>query len=278
MIWSQCFTVWNFAAKSKRDVISPPRVAELLQELAANRLIDLYEVESGDKEVLQILQWQERVRDKVKEKWPPNPAAAQKLQQHSGDLPRDSATPPPPVKKLHAPSPSPRSIAQNQSPTPAGCVSAIEDLISDREEAKRLICTLILKGKDPARPWNHEAMHGLEDQLPIPLREIKLIAWFHGQLADDTVHELKVRRRSEGTLMPNWSDEVTRAEAFRKKIGGAGANGTLEKKEPARWREFFWWKYGQEIVLPEHFAQLPGDQLKEWKAEFSQFEAEVAAP
>ncbi|MEO6971535.1 MAG: hypothetical protein ABI217_11640, partial [Chthoniobacterales bacterium] len=138
------------------------------------------------------------------------------------------------------------------------------------EEAKKLICKLILKGKGPARPWSHDAMEGLGRQLPIPSREIQLVAWFHRLPNDDTEHALKVRRQSEGSLMQNWSDEVTRAAAYRKKIGADPES--LQKKDPALWREFFRWKYGPQCRLPRMFSDLGFDQQKEWKREYETFD------
>lgn len=143
------------------------------------------------------------------------------------------------------------------------------DAISQFDEAKRIICSEILNGKDPARPWSYEADAALSRILPLPWREIKLIAWFHGLTADESVHALKVRRQSESSLLANWSDEVTRAAAYRKRVG-AGRPPT--KKEPTRWGEFFQWKYGNEIRLPAKFADLDRDQQREFETEHEDWE------
>lgn len=149
------------------------------------------------------------------------------------------------------------------------------DSISDRDEAKRLICQLILGGKNPDRPWSYEAESALARLLPIPLREIKLIAWFHGLEADDAVHEIKVRRRSEATLLSNWSDEVTRATGFRKK-NHAISPPNSRKKEPPRWREFYrWHNSNPEMVFPASFWDLPESERKNYDRDFENFAAAV---
>jgi hypothetical protein len=279
VLWANCFAVWNFEHPRKPDNVTLQQVAEMLQQLAAAELIDVYTDEETGKTVLQIEQWQERIREKVKEKWPAKKAVAKKLQQPSGEVAGSCRKNPP-----SSSSSSSSSSSDNQTPTPpAGDLGASEranDLVEDEAEAKRLICELILGGKkDPRRPWSYQAQSALSEQLPIPLREIKLIAWFHSLPKDEAVHELKVRRQSEGTLLPNWSDEVTRAAAYRKKIG-AGRNGSSAKKDPPRWREFFQWKYanegGGEFHLPERFDMLGADQKQEWELDHERFEREVA--
>lgn len=165
------------------------------------------------------------------------------------------------------------------SPSPGACES---DSISVAEQAKRLICELILKGKDPTRPWSYEAMEALSRQLPIPMSEIRELAWFHSQLDDEKTHELKVRRKSESSLLSHWSDEVTRSVAYRKKIGVRLDNDppALLKKDPAFWREFFLDKYGCEgpVYLPGSFWDLPLDQRMEWEKEHAEWEREHPMP
>lgn len=67
------FATWN--ALHRDNPVDLQQVERMLQQLAASQLIEVYE--AGDKSVIQITQWQERVRDGCKEKWPANP----KLQQ-----------------------------------------------------------------------------------------------------------------------------------------------------------------------------------------------------
>lgn len=124
-------------------------------------------------------------------------------------------------------------------------------------------------------------MDYLTQHLPVPEEEWRAVEWFHGLAPDDTIQELKNRRQSETTLWQFWQDEVTRAHAYRRKVKGivhGGVNGALsEKKEPARWREFFRWKYGPEVRLTPTFAALPRDQREEWEREHEEFDRAVAA-
>lgn len=152
---------------------------------------------------------------------------------------------------------------------------------SNPESAKLLICKHIFPGKDPGRPWSNEAMHNLASNLPIPMHEILIIGRAHRVAKEQDPEGKHFRpRQSEIGLCEHWSDEVTRSESFLKKIG-AGSNGAvLAKKEPARWREFFQWKYRETgpVRLPERFDQLPADQRKEWEADHEAWEkAEGAA-
>lgn len=68
VLWGQCFAVWN--EQNPQKTIKLQQVAGLLQQLAADcaQLIDRYE--SDGKTVLQVTQWQERVREGSKSKWP----------------------------------------------------------------------------------------------------------------------------------------------------------------------------------------------------------------
>jgi hypothetical protein len=149
------------------------------------------------------------------------------------------------------------------------------ELITDYETAQQVISEHVFRETDPGR-WSHQAMEGLSHHLPIRRKDVKLVSWFHRIPPDDSVQELKTRRQSPGTLMPNWSDEVIRARRFREKIGAGMSDPDRAKKEPARWKEFFRWKYGEDIRLPERFDQLGGDQLREWETEHEKFEAEAA--
>lgn len=69
VIWAHCFAVWN--DKHPQETITMQQTEQMLQELAASRLIDLYELQ--DKKIVQLEQWTERIRDGVAEKWPANP-------------------------------------------------------------------------------------------------------------------------------------------------------------------------------------------------------------
>jgi predicted phage replisome organizer len=147
--------------------------------------------------------------------------------------------------------------------------------ISNVDEAKRLICEKILNGKDPARPWSYEAqarlseLCGAGDPPGLPLQEILDIAWFRSLPKVDEVPELKNRRDpiTETTLMSYWGDELTRAREYRRKCQPE----RTKDKEPPRWREFYRWKYGPEVVLPQSFYQLDLQQRQEYERDFETF-------
>lgn len=66
VLWGQCFSVWN--EHNPMLSVGLSDVGEMLQQLAAKNLVDLYMVDG--KPVLQVTKWQERIRENIKEKWP----------------------------------------------------------------------------------------------------------------------------------------------------------------------------------------------------------------
>lgn len=65
VIFGQCFAVWNELHPA--GAVKLQQLAGMLQQLAGVELIDIYEVDG--KRVLQISQWQERIREGCKPKW-----------------------------------------------------------------------------------------------------------------------------------------------------------------------------------------------------------------
>ena len=66
VLCGDAFSVWN--DKNPRARINPQETAALCCELHKARLIHFYE--SNGKKCLQMLQWEERIREGAKEKWP----------------------------------------------------------------------------------------------------------------------------------------------------------------------------------------------------------------
>lgn len=87
VIHGACFSVWN--EKNPTSQVTLQQVEQNLQQLAANNLVLMYD--AAGKKVLQILQWQERIRAGTISKWPP----AQNLQQVDGELLPPTPTPTP---------------------------------------------------------------------------------------------------------------------------------------------------------------------------------------
>jgi hypothetical protein len=99
VLWGECFAVWN--EQNPANPITLNDVVEMLQQLAAAGLVSIYE--AGDKKVLQIEQWQERVREGTKEKWPANPESCSNTRQPAATC--SDLLPPSP-----SPSPSPLKL------------------------------------------------------------------------------------------------------------------------------------------------------------------------
>jgi hypothetical protein len=67
VLCGDAFSVWN--EKNPRARINPQETAALCCELHKARLIHFYD--ANGKKCLQMLQWEERIREGAKEKWPP---------------------------------------------------------------------------------------------------------------------------------------------------------------------------------------------------------------
>src|SRR5438128_5185804 len=82
VIWAQCYAGWNAQHTDQiAEQITQKDVESMLLQIAAKscNLVEIYEFEG--KKVLQVTQWQERIRKGVKERWPKN----RKLQQLAGN-------------------------------------------------------------------------------------------------------------------------------------------------------------------------------------------------
>jgi hypothetical protein len=101
VIWSNCFAVWNDL--NRDEIVELQQVAQMLQQLSDKKLVEIYE--SEDKKVLQILQWQERIRVGVKKWWPDK----RELQQLSRELQQLSRE----LQRSPSPSPSPSPPRSN---------------------------------------------------------------------------------------------------------------------------------------------------------------------
>ena len=169
-------------------------------------------------------------------------------------------------KKVQIPLPSPLKGRQ-----PA------DDLITSVDEAKRLICEKILGGKNPDRPWSHDAAERLAELCRppgLPRIEIERISWFRSLPKAEDVPELKARRDpiTETGLMNYWGDEFSRANAYWEKT-----HPQREKRlEPPQWQEFFRWFYRPSVTLPKTFYDLPADLQVEYEKGFKQFIAATA--
>jgi hypothetical protein len=107
VLTGSCFAIWN--EKHPDDVIDLQQVEQMLQQLAASKLCIIYDADGG-KRVLQLTQWNERIRVGTISKFPP----CSNLQQHDINL-----LPPSPSPSNPTPSP--------YRQTPAGAVEAFDE-------------------------------------------------------------------------------------------------------------------------------------------------------
>lgn len=99
VLCGDAFSVWNDRNPKKR--INPQETAALCCELQSAHLIHFYQAES--KQCLQIIQWEERIREGAKEKWP---------KANEIDIPQDSAA----ERSVPLPPSSPPSSPSSSSP------------------------------------------------------------------------------------------------------------------------------------------------------------------
>lgn len=96
VIHGESFSIWNELHPNKPVTIKD--ICSALQQLVASQLVEIYEVDG--KKVLQVTQWQERIRTGVREKWPAKPILQQVAASCSILLPSSPSLSP-------SPSPSP---------------------------------------------------------------------------------------------------------------------------------------------------------------------------
>lgn len=151
----QCFAVWNAMHPDKS--INLQQVEQMLQQLAATFLIELYEV--GGKKILQVTQWQERIRDGVKQKWPAKGDLQQVAASCSKLLP---SSPPPSPSSTPSSPPPPAGNGGRFMPTWEDCkqwLSLAHSCGADYTQAETKAAFLALQangwmwGKNPVADW-----------------------------------------------------------------------------------------------------------------------------
>lgn len=216
VLLGECWSVWN--ERHPEEQIDLPAVRRMLQQLAAERLIELYE--ASGKTVLAITQWQERVREGSKEKWPANTNPQQSAATCSETLP-----PPPP--------PSPPPSTTNQ---PSGSYPSLEEV---KAYGERIGCL----PAEAERFWNHFEASGWIDKNghPVLKWQNKLSTWNTGSRSrgPESVHnsngetkklpsvfeltkkmeaqereaaKIKNAYSSDAAMDTNWSNEKKRKE------------------------------------------------------------------
>lgn len=174
VIWGQCFAIWN--AENPDQQITCADVCSDLQQLAAKELINTYSV--GDKDVVEITQWQERVREGSVSKWPENPNREEVAATCSNLL-------------LPSSPPSP-------SPTP---LSELGQRIGRWFRRK------------PTTKWTERELKQLRkvEDLRTPKDEVDLLEYYY------FTDRCEYVRHNVETLLNNWNGEIDRARAWKRK-------------------------------------------------------------
>lgn len=87
VLHGECWSVWN--EQNRTNEVSLLKAQELLDDLCSKELVEIYESEG--KKVLQITQWQERIREGTVPKWPEK-QQLQQLAATRGENPPSSTT------------------------------------------------------------------------------------------------------------------------------------------------------------------------------------------
>jgi type IV secretory pathway VirB10-like protein len=106
VLHGDAFSVWN--EQNPKDAVTPNEMPSLCGELQKHGLVNFYEVDG--KKCLQMMQWEERIRDNAKEKWPKCP---------KNQIPQNSAAEngvPQPPSSPPTPTPTPERAAQDVLP------------------------------------------------------------------------------------------------------------------------------------------------------------------
>jgi hypothetical protein len=142
-----------------------------------------------------------------------------------------------------------------------------DDFVAKTEWLNKLFCR--------KRDWSYEETQLLAALLPISREDRALLSWAYtlprdskGWALIDGVRASKPKQ-SLVALLREFSSEIDKWRSVRR---NDHAKDNSEKKEPQRWREFYQWKYGKEIVLPTSFWQLSGSKRDEYEHDFLTFE------
>lgn len=279
VIWSHCYGVWNHqnphspaaATRKKlpRSAVTLQQLAEMLQRLAAAGLILIFDDAPTGKRVLQVLQWQERIRDGAKERWPAPPKSVNGSQPSAAPSrdPQQSAAP---RSIPQLPTPSPSSTPTPLPPTvPQGGQGSVDSEIIDLAEAKSLLHALFERKK---RNWSHEEEHLLHTVTPFERSLWPLIeAWF--RLPDDhAVFQVTKRKHELTTFLRDWNGEIDKMQRHASLFMASG--GPAAKKDPPFWRELLRWHYENPTLAVPPYSAANETQRKVYAERFDDFRKE----
>lgn len=237
VLWGECFQVWN--DRNPETLVLQQDLQQLLQQLAIQKLIDWYE-ESG-KQVVQITQWQERVRDGVKERWPAKTSKSVLLQDLLQKLlPSTSSSPP----SSSSPSPS-KPATENAVELPRNFPASVDDAIK-QAEGVGVETDFVLK------TWDKAVSRGGHDSKGQPIRSWKAYVKCEWSYERDRLARNGNGHATKASVGPKLDEVVTE---ITNKIG-AVSSASRAAGFIAHWGKRQWKRNGRLVDWREELSMM----------------------
>lgn len=251
VLWADAFAVWN--DQNPQSAISPQETAADCQHLAAEKLLEFYEVDG--RVYLQVVQWEEKPRNKSK--WP-SPTSSERLPMAADscrNLPPSSSSSPAPAPST-TPSPLQAGVV---SSCPAGqAPEKTREVQNGKAQFEILRLALNAHFKRPAnQPWTYAEEHagvricqreGWQDEL-------KLVTVFLNSIPEKN-RQYETGWRSIVRLFETWGEVIDRARTIGAKL--------IAKP----------WMDADGIPadpFPDKLAKLSPEKQKEWLADYDAY-------
>jgi hypothetical protein len=218
ILWADAFTIWNELHPAESCGVE--RIPALRCELKGHLLVDFYEV--GGKKCLQMLQWQERVRENAKEKWPANPNPLRNPAESCGILPpkpSPSPSPSPTPSSTPAAAPEPASRVQLPAAALANLVASVTHrALPDEAKKARDDCYAVLETRlcefykrKPGDRWTYAEQVALAEiaRRESPLDEIDHILALRRSMPAD--ERKRFFPQSLSSLLNKWTEMLDKA-------------------------------------------------------------------
>jgi len=245
--------VWNDL--NPTNPVKLQQVAGMLQQLAASRLIELYEVDG--KKIVQLLEWHERIRTGVKPKWPAKPELQQVAASCSKLLPSSSSS----------------SSSSSSTPSSSGGESNF-----GIDQARGWFNSLFGYQKT----WSYEEDRLLSTLIPISKEERALISWAYKILPRDREgwalyqgYRLSRPKQSLLPLLEEFRNEVQKWHSVKANLNGANNHAEMPTREvlPTRWVSAMRKLYGEDAKIPSEKKFLPPSVVAEIEQELKHEQA-----
>lgn len=188
VLHGQCFSMWNCMHPDQQVTFAD--LVEMIGDLCNAGLAEWYK--SGDKHVIQLLQWQERIRAGTRPKWPEKNATCSNLQQPAGSC-----------TELLPPTPSPSS-PPSPTPTPSESVCAVEVEASlpagfpkTEQEAVAIGSMQGIPDDFTIKTWRKAHGRGGRDARDVPVRFFA--SYLKTELTYHQNHEAEQKAKANGT-------------------------------------------------------------------------------